>query len=82
MKDVKFVFRQVRNRSGLIAAALVTVALCFAVSCLIPAIINSVLLRYFPLPMPDQLATMFSTPPGTNVAQEQQEQIPNRKSKI
>jgi hypothetical protein len=82
MRDLKFAFRKVRNNSGLIAAALLTVSLWFAVGCLIPAIINSVLLRHFPFPTPDQLATMFSTPPSTNVAEGQQEQIPNRKSKI
>src|SRR6476646_3059395 len=61
MDAYKSPFRKSRKNPGLIPAVLLTIALCFPTGLLISAAVNSMLLRYFPFPMPDQLESMFSS---------------------
>jgi hypothetical protein len=82
MSDLKFALRRLRQNSGLIAAVMLTIGLCFGANLLISAVINSVLLRHFPFPIPDQLVVIFNSSSNSNVAQEPQLQITTGKSKI
>jgi len=60
MNDLKFPFRQLFKNPGFAAVAVLTLALCLGANLAIFAVIDSVLLRKFPFPTPDQLATMFN----------------------
>ena len=66
MKDLKYAFFPVGNNSGLITAALLTIALCFGANLLISSVARSMLLRDFPFLTPDQLTTMFIDCPNSN----------------
>jgi hypothetical protein len=59
MKALRLVTGQLSKNFTLISTALLTFVLCLGVGLLISAIVNSVLLRHFPLPTPDQLESMF-----------------------
>ena len=69
MSDLKFAFDQLAKKPGVIATALLTVALCLGANLAIFAVIESVLRRHLPFPTPDQLMTMFNARADATVEQ-------------
>ena len=67
MHPHRFSIRKLPRSFGLIAGVLLTVFLCLAAGLLISVVVNSVLMRQFPFPTPDQLESMFDTQPKSIV---------------
>ena len=62
----KFFLHPVARNCGLISAVLIAATLFFGLGMVISLLVNTLLMRHFPFPTPDQLDSMFSPKPGFN----------------
>src|SRR6266536_2108606 len=70
MSDLKFAFRQLVNKPGFTAVAVLTLALGIGANTAIFSIIHGVLLKPLPYPEPDRLVTLWERSPQRGIEQE------------
>ena len=70
MSDLEFAFRQLLKNPGFTAVAVLTLALGIGANTAIFSIVNGLLLRPLPYPVPDRLVTLWERSPQRGVEQE------------
>src|SRR5947207_5059791 len=70
MSDLKFAFRQLVNKPGFTAVAVLTLGLGIGANTAIFSVIHGVLLKPLPYPEPDQLVTLWERSPQRGIEQE------------
>ena len=65
-RDVKHAFRQLRHNAGFTITVILTLALSIGANTAIFSIVNALLLKSFPYPHPERIATMFARTTGAD----------------